>query len=59
MHEFYFETRAAMDRALNSEPGMRAGHALQKFPKGSYKLLFSDVMEMAMPMNNETMNNEQ
>jgi len=58
MHEFYFETRAAMDRALNSDAGMRAGYALQKFPKGSYKLLFSDVMEMIMPMNNETMNNE-
>ena len=49
MHEFYFESRAALDRALNSDMGMRAGYELQKFPKGSYKLLFSDVMEMELP----------
>ncbi len=59
MHEFYFESRAAMDHALNSDMGMRAGYALQKFPKGSYKLIFSDVMEMIMPMNSDAMNNEQ
>lgn len=48
MHEFYFADREALDRALNSDMGMRAGYALQKLPSGSYKLFFADAQEMFM-----------
>lgn len=44
-HEFYFESREAMDKAMNSEKGSRAGYALQKIAPGLYTLLFANVLE--------------
>jgi uncharacterized protein (TIGR02118 family) len=45
VHEFYFADRAAMDKAMNSEEGMRAGYTLNAFAKGLFTILFSDVLE--------------
>ena len=45
IHEFYFADRQAMDKAMNSEKGTRAGMALQVIAKGLYTLLFADVLE--------------
>ena len=45
IHEFYFESRAAMDKAMNSEKGTRAGMALNIIAKGLFTILFSEVLE--------------
>ena len=45
VHEFYFESREAMDKAMNSEKGARAGMALNAIAKGLFTILFSDVLE--------------
>ncbi|MBM4424514.1 MAG: EthD family reductase [Chloroflexi bacterium] len=47
MHEVYFETREAMDKAMNSEKGTRAGFALQAIAKGLFTLLFAHTLEDA------------
>jgi len=44
-HEFHFENRAAMDAAMNSEAGMRAGHALNAIATGLFTILFCEVLE--------------
>jgi uncharacterized protein (TIGR02118 family) len=44
-HEFYFESRAAMDTAMNSESGVRAGYALNQFAPGLFTILFCEVLE--------------
>jgi uncharacterized protein (TIGR02118 family) len=44
-HEFYFENRAAMDKAMNSEKGTRAGQALNTIAKDIFTIMFSDVLE--------------
>jgi uncharacterized protein (TIGR02118 family) len=45
IHELYFADRAAMDKAMHSEKGVRAGNALQIIAPGLYTLLFADVTE--------------
>jgi uncharacterized protein (TIGR02118 family) len=44
-HEFYFDTREAMDKAMNSEKGVRAGVALNTIAKGIFTILFAEVLE--------------
>ncbi len=44
-HEFYFESREAMDKAMNSEKGTRAGMALNAIASGLFIILFSEVHE--------------
>ena len=45
IHEFYFADRPAMDKAMHSEKGVRAGNALQTIAPGLYTLLFAEVAE--------------
>ena len=45
IHEYYFANRAAMDKAMHSEKGVRAGNVLQVIAPGLYTLLFSEVAE--------------
>ena len=45
IHELYFESRAAMDRAMNSEKGTRAGMALNALAPDLFVILFSEVHE--------------
>jgi uncharacterized protein (TIGR02118 family) len=45
IHEYYFADRAAMDKAMHSEKGVRAGNALQVIAPGLYTLIFADVTE--------------
>ena len=45
MHEFYFEDRAAMDAAMNSEKGTRAGGMLNAMARGRFTIVFSEVLE--------------
>lgn len=45
LHEFYFATREAMDKAMHSDMGNRAGQALQVIAPNIATLLFADVME--------------
>ena len=45
IHEFYFESRETMDKAMNSEKGTRAGIALNTLAKGSFTIMFADVLE--------------
>ncbi len=47
MHEFYFADRQALDRALTSEKGVRAGNALMTFAGEITTILFSEVFEEA------------
>ena len=47
MHEFYFSDRHALDRALTSEKGVRAGNALMTFASEITTILFSEVFETA------------
>ena len=44
-HEFYFENRAAMDNAMNSEKGTQAGLALNTIAKDIFMIMFSEVLE--------------
>ncbi len=46
-HEFYFDSREALDRALTSEVGVKAGRALMGFAGKSVEILFLDVFEEA------------
>src|SRR5574341_597815 len=45
IHELYFESREAMDKAMNSEKGTRAGYARNTFARGLFTITFSDVLE--------------
>ena len=45
IHEFYFADRAAMDKAMMSEKGVRAGGVLQVLAPGNYILLFAEAQE--------------
>ena len=45
LHEFYFEKREDLERALTSEKGERAGRALMNFGHKISTILFSEVFE--------------
>lgn len=45
LHEFYFESRAAMDEAMLSDKGTKAGLYLNALAKGKFSILFSEVHE--------------
>lgn len=45
MHEFYFADRQALDLALTSEKGVRAGNVLMSFAGEITTILFSEVFE--------------
>lgn len=45
MHEFYFIDREAMDRAMNSDEGTRAGQALNRLAPGLFAILFCESLE--------------
>ncbi len=45
LHEFYFDDRAALDKALTSEKGVRAGQALMTFAPDLATIIFADVLE--------------
>ena len=47
MHEFYFADRQALDHALTSEKGVRAGNALMAFAGEITTILISEVFEEA------------
>ncbi len=47
MHELYFESREAMEAAMNSELGMKAGYALSGIAKGLFSIMFVDAFEDA------------
>ena len=48
IHEFYFSNRQALDQALISENGVRAGNALMTFASEITTILFSEVFETAL-----------
>jgi uncharacterized protein (TIGR02118 family) len=43
--ELYFDTRAALEQALTSQPGMKAGNLLLDFAGPDAVTLFAEVME--------------
>ncbi len=45
MHEFYFDDRESLDRALNSDKGVRAGQALMTFGSDITTIFFLEVFE--------------
>jgi len=45
LHEFYFESREAMDEAMLSEKGTQAGLRLNAIANGKFSILFSEVHE--------------
>lgn len=53
-HEFYFESREAMDKAMNSEKGTRAGMALNAIASGLFTILFAEVHEDIVQPSGQT-----
>ena len=51
MHEFYFTDRQALDQALTSEMGVRAGNVLMTFASEIATILFSEVFEESRDYN--------
>jgi hypothetical protein len=51
MHEFYFADRQALDQALTSEMGVRAGNVLMTFASEIATILFSEVFEESRDYN--------
>ena len=51
MHEFFFADRQALDHALNSEMGVRAGNVLMTFASEIATILFSEVFEESREHN--------
>ncbi len=45
--EIYFESNEIMREALLTDIGQEAGRELERFPKGSFDLLFAEVYEEA------------
>ena len=45
IHELYFESREALDEALNSEAGQAAGQWLHSFTQGRFLMLVARHME--------------
>jgi uncharacterized protein (TIGR02118 family) len=45
MHEFYFESREAMDEAMLSDKGTQAGLRLNAIANGRFSIIFSEVHE--------------
>lgn len=45
LHEFFFDDRDALDHALTSEKGVRAGQALMAIAGNLATILFADVLE--------------
>lgn len=45
VHELYFDTRQALEEALKSEPGQKAGQWLQSFTQGRFLLMIAKHME--------------
>lgn len=45
LHEFYFDSRETLDKALTSEKGVRAGRALMTFGGDITTIFFSEVFE--------------
>lgn len=45
VHELYFDTPDALQEALGSEVGQKAGRKLQQITEGKFSLLFADHLE--------------
>ena len=45
IHELYFDSREALETALNSEEGQKAGQWLHSFTQGQFLLMVSRHME--------------
>lgn len=45
IHEFYFESREAMDKAMHSDKGTRTGAILNAIAPKRFTLLFAEVHE--------------
>ena len=45
IHEFYFESREALDRAMHSDKGARTGAILNAIAPKRFTLLFAEVHE--------------
>lgn len=43
--EVYYDTQAALEDSLKSPAGQEAGGELQRFPAGSFELIFAEVYE--------------
>lgn len=51
--EFYFEDRAALDRAMTSPQGTEAGQGLMDYAADLVELLFVDVFEDNTPLGDD------